>query len=35
MQKSLIALVGFYHSVAFFANGLRLPLESYGAPFPP
>jgi alkylhydroperoxidase family enzyme len=31
----LIALVGFYHSVAFFANGLRLPLEPYGAPFPP
>jgi alkylhydroperoxidase family enzyme len=30
----LIALVGFYHTVSFFANGLRLPLESYGAPFP-
>jgi len=31
----LIALVGFHHLVSFFANGLRLPLESYGAPFPP
>jgi alkylhydroperoxidase family enzyme len=29
-----IALVGFYHSVSFFANGLRLPLEPYGAQFP-
>jgi 4-carboxymuconolactone decarboxylase len=26
----LIALVGFYHTVAFFSNGLRLPAESYG-----
>ena len=31
----LIALVGFYHTVSFFANGLRLPLESRGVPFPP
>src|SRR6266403_866415 len=31
----LIALVGFYHLVSFFANSLRLPLESYGAPLPP
>jgi alkylhydroperoxidase family enzyme len=30
----LIALVGFYHTVSFFANGLRLPLERYAAPFP-
>jgi alkylhydroperoxidase family enzyme len=30
----LIALVGFYHTVSFFANGLRLPLEPYGTPFP-
>lgn len=30
----LIALVGFYHTVSFFANGLRLPVESFGAPFP-
>jgi alkylhydroperoxidase family enzyme len=30
----LIALVGFYHMVSFFANGLRLPQEAYGAPFP-
>ena len=25
----LIALVGFYHSVSFFANGLKLEAESY------
>ena len=31
----LIALVGFYHTVSFFANGLRLVPESYGVPFPP
>ena len=30
----LIALVGFYHTVSFFANGLRLALEPFGAPFP-
>jgi alkylhydroperoxidase family enzyme len=30
----VIALVGFYHTVSFFANGLRLPLEPYGTPFP-
>jgi len=30
----LIALVGFYHTVSFFANGLRLPSESYSAAFP-
>ena len=30
----LIALVGFYHSVSFFANGLELPLETHAAPFP-
>jgi alkylhydroperoxidase family enzyme len=30
----LIALVGFYHTVPFFANGLRLAPESYGAPPP-
>jgi alkylhydroperoxidase family enzyme len=30
----LVALVGFYHTVSFFANGLRIPLEEYGAPFP-
>jgi len=29
-----IALVGFYHTVSFFANGLKLPLESFGTPFP-
>jgi 4-carboxymuconolactone decarboxylase len=31
----LIALVGFYHSVSFFANGLKLRPESRGVPFPP
>ncbi len=30
----LIALVGFYHSVSFFANGLKLPAEVWSAPFP-
>jgi alkylhydroperoxidase family enzyme len=30
----LIALVGFYHTVSFFANGLRLPPEPYATPFP-
>ena len=29
-----IALVGFYHTVSFFANGLKLPLETFGTPFP-
>jgi hypothetical protein len=27
----LVALVGFHHTVSFFANGLRLPMEPYGA----
>src|SRR5262249_20583017 len=31
----LIALVGFYHTVSFFANGLELASEAHGAPFPP
>jgi alkylhydroperoxidase family enzyme len=30
----VIALVGFYHTVSFFANGLKLAPEKYGAPFP-
>jgi alkylhydroperoxidase family enzyme len=30
----LILLAGFYHSVAYLTNGLRLPLETYGARFP-
>ena len=30
----LIALVGFYHTVSFFANGLRLPAEPNAAPMP-
>ena len=29
-----ILLVGFYHSVAFLANALRLPPEPYAPPFP-
>lgn len=31
----VIALVGFYHTVSFLANGLRLPSEQYAVPFPP
>jgi len=31
----LIALVGFYQTVSFFANGLGLAAEPYGVPFPP
>ena len=31
----LIALVGFYHTVSYFANGLQLPPEPFAAPFPP
>jgi alkylhydroperoxidase family enzyme len=30
----LIALVGFYHTVSFFANSLRLVPEPYAVPFP-
>jgi 4-carboxymuconolactone decarboxylase len=30
----LIALVGFYHTVSFFANGLKLQPEPASAPFP-
>lgn len=30
----LIALVGFYHTVSFFANGLRLPPEPFAVAFP-
>jgi 4-carboxymuconolactone decarboxylase len=30
----LVALAGFYHTVSFFANGLRLPCEPYSASFP-
>jgi len=30
----LIALAGFYHTVSFFANGLRLPLEPFAVAFP-
>jgi 4-carboxymuconolactone decarboxylase len=31
----LIALVGFYHTVSFFANGIRLRAESFAASPPP
>jgi alkylhydroperoxidase family enzyme len=31
----LIALVGFYHTVSFLANGLRLAPEPYAVAFPP
>ena len=30
----LILLAGFYHTVSYLANGLKLPLEAYGARFP-
>lgn len=30
----LIALVGFYHTVSFFANGFRLAPEPFGTPLP-
>jgi alkylhydroperoxidase family enzyme len=30
----LIALVGFYHTVSFFANGLKLRAEAYAVPPP-
>ena len=30
----LIALAGFYHTVSFFANSLKLPAEARSAPFP-
>ena len=30
----LIALIGFYHTVSFFANGLRLGAEPYSVPLP-
>jgi alkylhydroperoxidase family enzyme len=29
-----IALAGFYHTISFFANGLRLSTEPYSVPFP-
>lgn len=30
----IIALAGFYRTVAYFCNGLELPLEPYAAPLP-
>src|SRR5512138_787296 len=34
-ERLLIRLVGFYHTVSFFANGLKLAPESFAAPPPP
>ncbi len=31
----LITLVGFYHTISFLVQGLKLPLEDYAVPFPP
>ena len=31
----LILLAGFYHTVAYLTNGLRLPLEAFALRFPP
>ncbi|HZD26343.1 MAG TPA: carboxymuconolactone decarboxylase family protein [Alphaproteobacteria bacterium] len=31
----LIALAGYYHLIAFMANGLRLPAERFAPPLPP
>jgi alkylhydroperoxidase family enzyme len=31
----LVALAGFYHLISFLTNAFRIPLESYGARFPP
>jgi len=30
----IIALAGFYRTICLYANGLRLPLEAFGARFP-
>lgn len=30
----LVALAGFYHLISFVTNALRIPPETYGAPFP-
>ena len=30
----MIALAGAYHTISFFANGLKLPPEPFAAPFP-
>lgn len=30
----LLALAGYYHTISFLTNALRLPLESFGARFP-
>ncbi len=34
-RGSITALVGFYHLIAFAANTFKVPLEPYGARFPP
>jgi alkylhydroperoxidase family enzyme len=31
----IIALAGYYHTISFLCRGLELPLEPYGARFPP
>jgi alkylhydroperoxidase family enzyme len=31
----LMVLAGWYHAIAFVANGARVPLEAWGARFPP
>jgi alkylhydroperoxidase family enzyme len=31
----LLVLAGYYHAIAFATNALRLPLEPFGARFPP
>jgi hypothetical protein len=33
-QVELIALAGYYHTIAFATNALRLPLEPFAARFP-
>jgi alkylhydroperoxidase family enzyme len=30
----LMVLTGWYHAIAFVANGARVPLEAWGARFP-
>ena len=35
MVGILMVLAGWYHAIAFVANGARVPLEAWGARFPP
>ena len=32
--SALPALAGYYHTISFLCNGLKLPLEPYAARFP-